>query len=516
MWFGPLGVASIYDATFIESYAIAATATIFAATTLAAQCEPQPVGRRRVVARSGRRRAILGTMPQSSEVRQPSEFPFPWSRSDRPVVRRFVRPLERFVSQEAGSGAVLMAAAIAALIWANAAPGSYGDFWHTETVVAVGSGELHLDLRGVVNDLLMAAFFYVVAVEVKREFVFGGLRDRSYAALPVAAAFGTMVGAAFTYTAVNRIGDGNMDGWAVPIATDVAFALAALALVGRRAPAELRTFLLTLAVVDDLATIAVIAIFFAHGLSVAWLAGGVLAIGAVVVMQRVGVRALTPYVVLAAVLWIAVHESGVHATIAGVALGFLTPARAFYPRRATGEVIAEQLGTLVADSDDELTEATMGEVSRLSREAVAPLTRMENALHPWSAYVVLPVFALANAGVQISVAGVSDALTGPVGLGILLGLVVGAPIGGILLPLGVARATGATLPGALDWAAIAAMAPLKGIGFTVALFISTLAFDDAALQTQATLAILIASLLAGLIGIGSLLLRHRLTHSAGV
>jgi Na+:H+ antiporter, NhaA family len=430
-------------------------------------------------------------------------------------VRRVVRPLEDFVSQEAGSGAILMMAAIAALVWSNAAPESYEDFWHIETVAGIGDLELQLDLEEVVNDLFMAVFFYVVALEVKREFIFGTLRDRSYAALPVAAAFGTMVGAALTYTAVNLIGDGNMDGWAIPIATDIAFALAALGLVGQRAPVELRTFLLTLAVVDDLATIGVIAVFYSQGLSLAWLVGGLLTVAAVLAMQRIGVRALTPYIIAAAALWVAVHESGIHATIAGVALGFLTPARPFYPRGGTSEAIADQLGDLVTEPDEEVSEATMSEVSRLSREAVAPLIRMEHALHPWSAYVVLPIFALANAGVEVTLDGVSDALTGPVGLGILLGLVVGAPIGGILLPLGVARLTGTTLPGSLDWAAIAAMAPLKGIGFTVAIFISILAFDDEALQAQATLTVLVASLLAGLIGVGSLLLRHRLVRSGG-
>jgi NhaA family Na+:H+ antiporter len=449
-------------------------------------------------------------MERSTEITQPTEFPSPWSRSDRPVVRRFVRPLERFVSQEAGSGAILLAASVLALVWANAAPASYQDLWHTQLAATVGTAELHLDLRELVNDLLMAVFFYVVAVEVKREFVFGALRDRSYAALPIAAAFGTMVGAAFTYLAVNLIAGGDMNGWAIPIATDIAFALAALGLVGRRAPAELRTFLLTLAVVDDLATIAVIAIFFSTDLSLAWLGGGVLALAAVLIMERIGVRALTPYVAVAALLWIAVHESGVHATIAGVALAFLTPARPFYPRQRTGEVLAHQLRDLVKETDEELSEATMAEVSRLSRESVAPLIRMEHALHPWSAYVVLPIFALANAGVEITPAVLGDAVTGPVGLGVMLGLVVGAPIGGILLPLAVARLTGATLPGTLDWPAIAAMAPLKGIGFTVAIFISILTFDDAALRAQATLSILLASLLAGVIGIGSLLLRHRL------
>ncbi|MGH2945789.1 MAG: Na+/H+ antiporter NhaA [Solirubrobacteraceae bacterium] len=448
-------------------------------------------------------------------VQPPREFPSPWAQSDRPVVRRVVRPLELFVSQEAGSGAILMVAAIAALVWANVAPDSYQQFWGTETAAGVAAVELHLDLRDVVNDLFMAVFFYVVALEVKREFIFGALRDRSYAALPVAAAFGTMVGAGLTYVAVNLIGDGNMDGWAIPIATDIAFALAALGLVGRRAPAELRTFLLTLAVVDDLATIAVIAVFYSQGVSFAWLAGGVLALGATVGMQRIGVRAITPYVLAAAAVWLAMHESGVHATIAGVALGFVTPSRPFYPRRATGETIADQLGRVVAEPDEEVSAATMSEVSRLSREAVAPLIRMEHALHPWSAYVVLPIFALANAGVEVTPGGVGDALTGPVGLGILLGLVVGAPIGGILMPLGVARLTGATLPGRLDWPAIAAMAPLKGIGFTVAIFISILAFDDEALQAQATLAILVASLLAGLIGVGALLVRHHLVARRG-
>ena len=447
---------------------------------------------------------------ETPAVEQPPDFPLPWMRSDRPVVRRVVRPIERFVSHEAGSGALLMAAAIVALVWANVAPGSYDSFWHTETAAGIGPAELHLDLRDVVNDLLMAIFFYVVALEVKREFIFGALRDRSYAALPVAAAFGTMVGAALTYTAVNLIGDGNLNGWAIPIATDIAFALAALGLVGQRAPAELRTFLLTLAVVDDLATIAVIAIFYSGGLSPLWLAGGVVTLVAVVVMQRVGIRAIVPYVIAAAVLWVATHESGIHATIAGVALGLLTPANPFYARRATGSTIAQQLTHMVGERDEELSEATMSEVSRLSREAVAPLIRMENALHPWSAYVVLPIFALANAGVQITLDGLDEAVTGPVGLGILLGLVVGAPLGGIVFPLVTARLTGVTLPGRLDWPAIAAMAPLKGIGFTVAIFIALLAFDDEALQQQATLSILIASLLAGLIGVGALLLRHRL------
>jgi NhaA family Na+:H+ antiporter len=447
---------------------------------------------------------------QPPDLEPPEEFPSPWVRSDRPLARRIVQPLELFVRREVGSGAILMAAAVVALAWANVAPGTYRDLWTTEAVAGVGTLELHLSLRAVVNDLLMAVFFYVVALEVKREFIFGALRDRSYAALPVAAAFGTMVGAALAYVAVNLIADGNLNGWAIPIATDIAFALAALSIVGRRAPVELRTFLLTLAVVDDLGTIAVIAVFYTQGLSLAWLGGGVLALAATFGMQRIGVRATVPYVLAAAAAWIAIHESGVHATLVGVALAFITPSRPFFPRHATGRVIADHLDRVITEPDEELSAATMSEVSRLSRETVSPLVRMVHAFHPWSAYVVLPIFALANAGVEVTLAGIGEALTAPVGLGIVLGLVVAAPLGGILMPLALARATGATLPGTLDWPAIAAMAPLKGIGFTVAIFISILAFDDPALQAQATLAILVASLLAGLIGVGALSTRHRL------
>ena len=321
-------------------------------------------------------------MNDRTEVQQPREFPSPWSRSDRPVARRIVQPLEEFVSQEAGSGAILMVAAIAALVWANAAPASYEDFWHTEAVAGVGTLELHLDLLEVVNDGLMAIFFYVVALEVKREFIFGALRDRSYAALPVAAAFGTMVGAALTYLAVNLIGDGNPDGWAIPIATDIAFALGVLGLAGRRAPRELRAFLLTLAVVDDLGTIAVIALFFFEGLSLLWLAAAAGLTLTIVILQRVEVPHIAPYGLLAGLLWLATLESGGHPTIDGVVLGFLTPAVAFHSRNVAGGRISDRLGEISRSPDVELSESTMWSVARVAREGVSPLARMENSCTP--------------------------------------------------------------------------------------------------------------------------------------
>jgi NhaA family Na+:H+ antiporter len=424
-----------------------------------------------------------------------------------------VRPLERFLSLEAGSAALLMAAAVAALVWANIGAGTYGGFWATDVTVDIGPFEFDHDLRHVVNDLLMAVFFYVVALEVKRELLFGSLREPASAAVPVAAALGTMVGGGVVYVLVNFDG-GELRGWAVPIATDIAFAIGALGLVGRRAPSELRAFLLTLAVVDDLGTIAVIGLFYTDSISLAWLVAAAGCTLVVVVLRQVGVRYIVPYVVLAGILWFAVLESGIHATIAGVVLGFLTPAFAMHARDATGVLLAERLDELSRAPDSSDSEDVAWELSRLARESVSPLTRMETQLHPWSAYVILPVFALANAGVPISADRLADALTSQVGLGIVLGLVVGAPLVGIGLAWAAVRITPARLPDRLDWPAIAGVAPLKGIGFTVAIFISVLAFDDEATREQAKLAILVASFVAALIGVGALHARHRLLRRA--
>jgi NhaA family Na+:H+ antiporter len=435
------------------------------------------------------------------EVSSPRRFPRPWVRSSRPVPRRVVQPLERFLSQEAGSGALLLAAAVAALVWSNVATGSYRDFWETTVSIEVGSLALEEDLRHVVNDLLMALFFFVVALEVKREVIFGSLRERATASVPVAAALGTMVGAAVVYLLVNANG-GEPSGWAIPIATDIAFALAVLGIAGRRAPPEARAFLLTLAVVDDLGTILVIALFFSGGISLAWLGAAAALALTILILRRLQIRHLAVYVILAAFFWLAVFESGVHATIAGVLLGLMTPARPFHPRQETAEVIGSQLKEIADDPTSEVSAAAMSEASRLARESVSPLTRMEEQLHPWSAYLVLPLFALANAGVVVSVSALGDALTSQVGLGIILGLVIGAPLGGFLLSRVLVAATPTRLPEGLDWSVVAGIAPLKGIGFTVAIFLAVLAFeDDVALQEQAKLAILIASAAAAVIGL---------------
>jgi NhaA family Na+:H+ antiporter len=401
-----------------------------------------------------------------------------------------------------------MAAALAALVWINVDPTSYARVWETRLDLTLGPIELDWDLRHIVNDLLMAVFFYVVALEIKRELLFGSLRDRRSALVPAMAALGTIVGGALAYVAVNLIADGDLAGWAIPAATDIAFALGALGLVGRRAPRPLRAFMLTLAVVDDLVTIVIIAVFFTTGISLWWLLAGLSIVLAVVVANRTGMRSVVLYLVLGVALWYAVLSSGVHATIAGVVLGLLTPAVAFHDRRKTARFVRRAL-TRVEREDPGDADALLLRISRVTSEAVSPLARMETRLHPWSAYVVLPIFALANAGVPVSLDALNHAFTGPVGLGILVGLVVGAPLGGIAFTWSAIRSGQGRLPHGLRFDALTAATPLKGIGFTVAIFISTLALDTPALQDQAKLAVLVGSLASATIGITALLMHHR-------
>jgi NhaA family Na+:H+ antiporter len=407
-----------------------------------------------------------------------------------------------------------MATAVIALVWVNVDGSSYERFWQTHVTVDAGPLELDEDLRHLVNDLLMAVFFYVVALEIKRELLFGSLRDRRSAVVPAMAALGTMVGGALAYVAVNLIADGDLRGWAIPAATDIAFALGALGLVGRRAPRELRAFLLTLAVVDDLATIVIIALFFSADISFWWLLAAAVIALAAALASRAAFRSIVLYVILAAALWYAVLESGVHATIAGVVLGFLTPAVAFHARRAMAEAVKPALDDVGGD-DVERADGLALEIARVTRESVSPLARMEAQLHPWSAYVVLPIFALANAGVPVSADALRDAFTGAVGVGIMMGLVVGAPLGGIIFAWIVVRSGQGRFSAGLDFGSVAAVTPLKGIGFTVAIFIATLALEGQQLQDQAKLAILLGSLTSAVIGVAALSARHRAAPEPG-
>ncbi len=430
----------------------------------------------------------------------------------RPVRSAIVHPLQHFLHTEAASGVFLLIAALVALVWANSpAAGSYEALWHTE--LGINLGPLHLveDARHWVNDLLMALFFFVVGLEIKRELVLGELRDPRVAALPLIAAVGGMIAPALLYLVFNLGGPGS-PGWGVPMATDIAFAVGILALVGRRAPSALKVFLLTLAVADDLGAIAVIAVFYTRDLAPTWLLVAAGTVGVIIAMQRLGIRRYVPYVVAAAVLWLAVFESGVHATIAGVVLGFLTPSRPLHPPEDVSGLAERHLELLQAQPPDgiadEEEQATLLEVARLAREGVSPLARLESMLHPWTSFLVLPLFALANAGVRLPATGIAATFTEPVTLGIIAGLVVGKPLGIVLASFITVKAGLGTLPRACGWLEMIGVGMLAGVGFTVAIFIAGLAFTDPVLTDAAKIGILGASLAAGLLGALFLALRN--------
>jgi len=436
----------------------------------------------------------------------------PWSHSDRPVPRAVVQPLQSFLHTELAGGAVMLVAAIVALVWANSpVAGSYSRLFETPLVVSAGPFEIAEDLRHWTNDLLMALFFFVVGLEIKRELVHGELRDPRAAALPMICAAGGMIAPALLYTSVNLGGPGAA-GWGIPMATDIAFAVGVLALLGTRAPASLKVFLLTLAVVDDLGAIVVITVFYSAGLEAAWLGLAVLTVAAVLGMKRLQIRALPLYFVAAAVLWLALFESGVHATIAGVILGLLTPAWPFHPPEAVTGVAAGHLRKLRADApdgvSDEREQAALLTVSRLTEEAVSPLARLEARLHPYAAYLVLPLFALANAGVAVSAEGLAAAAREPLTLGIVLGLVVGKPLGIMAAALLVVRSGLGRLPTGVGWLEILGVSGLAGVGFTVSIFVADLAFDDPLRSGTAKIGVLAASLLSGVIGSAALAARN--------
>lgn len=417
-----------------------------------------------------------------------------WLTSDRFLARSVAQPIQRFLHIEAAGGILLVAAAIAALVWANSPwSASYDALWTTELTFDLGGHALSEDLRHWVNDGLMTLFFFVIGVEIKHELVSGQLQTLRLAAIPAAGALGGMVVPALLFAVINAGGDGAA-GWGIPMATDVAFAIGVLALLGRRAPTELKVLLLGLAIVDDIGAIVVIAVFYADGIAWAWLAAAGIALGAVGLLNRLGVRFLPVYVIVGAFVWLATFESGVHATIAGVALGLLTPARP-YLAGVDAERIADRLS-----GDLDVTPAEVRTTSFELREAVATTERLADHLHPWTSYLIVPLFALANAGVALSGETIGDAATSPVTLGVVIGLVVGKVVGvagaiALAVRFGIGQ-----LPGAVTTRHIVGMAGLAGIGFTVSIFIAGLAFDEPELADQAKIGVLAASVLAASVG----------------
>jgi len=420
-----------------------------------------------------------------------------WSTSERPGARRLARPLMRFIHLEVAAGALLAVATLLAILWVNSPwAASYERLWNAPVELGIGSWHLehaghHLTLHALVNDGLMVVFFFVVGLEIKRELTTGHLVDRRAALVPAIAAIGGMVVPAALYVAMTW-GSGLEGGWGIPMATDIAFALGVLSLVSKRVPSTLKVFLLTLAIVDDIGAILVIAIFYSAGVSFAWLAAGVVTVAAMLGVRRAGIRYTPTFVIAGVALWYFLLQSGVHATIAGVIAGVLTPAEAWSPR--TGE-------SLPVISDAQAARS----VGLAVREAVPVTERFEALLHPFTAFVILPVFALANAGIEVSGSALASAASAPVTVGVVAGLVIGKCIGISVAALVACRLGIGPLPDGCTPRHIVGVSALAGIGFTVAMFVSELAFDDHHVVAQAKIGILVASIVAG--GLGVCLLR---------
>jgi NhaA family Na+:H+ antiporter len=412
-----------------------------------------------------------------------------------------LRPLQEFLSTSTASGIMLLLAALMALAWANSPWGdAYERLWRTPAELRLGSWVIGHDLRHWVNDGLMTLFFLVVGLEIKREFQTGELQDRQAAALPVVAAIGGMIVPALIYLALNAGGEGTA-GWGIPMATDIAFALGVLVLAARHAPSGLKPFILTLAIVDDIGAIIVIALFYASGVSILFLAAAAALCLLMLALRRVGVKATPVFLGLGALVWLATYESGVHPTIAGVVLGLMAPAESYQrPHAVSAE--ARRTADLTMD-DPEPPDADAAQwlrLASLSREAVSPLTRTEHALLPWTSFVIIPLFAFANAGVRLGGEQLADAWASRVTLGVVLGLVIGKVVG-ISGAAAIAVATRvARLPAGVRIIHIVGASAVAGIGFTVSLFIAELAFDDESLIAEAKVGILAASILAGLLG----------------
>jgi NhaA family Na+:H+ antiporter len=421
-------------------------------------------------------------------------------------------PFRRFASASSASGLILLATTAIALAWANSPwAASYHHLWETPLRLGLGGWSTEWTLHHVINDGLMAVFFFLVGLEIKRETIAGELRTVRSAALPMIAAAGGMIVPAVLYSIINRGGPGR-GGWGVPMATDIAFALGALALLGNRVPVGLKVFLAALAIVDDIGAVLVIALFYSGGVS--WTALGIataiLALAALA--NSSGVRRPWPYALLGVALWVAVLASGVHATIAGVMLAFAIPVRTRVDGRAflagarraledfdaAATVTAESPDTTVLSNSDHHT--AVEELETLCELAQPPLIRMEHALHQLVAFGIMPLFALSNAGISLGGDAMRQGIGNPVAIGAFIGLLLGKPLGIAGFSMVAIRAGVASLPGNVTARMLIGAGILAGIGFTMALFIAGLAFPDPGRLAAAKLGVFAGSAAAGVIG----------------
>lgn len=421
--------------------------------------------------------------------------------------RRFMKLLEFTHSSTRAAGVMLLGAIVALVVANTGLHEGFLEFWHTEVVLGVGSHIGQMSLAHIINDVLMALFFLLVGLEIKYEMTVGELTNIRQAALPIIAAVGGVGMPIVIYLAFNAGNPDTAMGWGVPTATDIAFALGIMALLGDRVPNGVRVFLSTLAVADDIIAILVIAIFYGETPDLGWLLAAAVVLALLVVLNRVHVYSLYPYLAAGMVLWFCVFMSGVHSTIAGVLLAFTIP---------IGSRV--KLGNFLDWSRDRVDDAqsyyeedkpvvvqgkymqTVRTLSRVSRQVMPPAVRLEQRLYPWVYFAVLPLFALTNADVAFLGGDIGAMLSGPVFLGVLCGLLLGKPLGIMLFSFLTVKLRVAKLPDGVNWKHMLGAAILGGVGFTMAIFVANLAFVDAALVGEAKLAILCASLIAGVVG----------------
>jgi len=428
---------------------------------------------------------------------------------------RILRPFESFMHVEASSGIVLLLAVVVALVWANW-PGShsYHDIWHLPITLQMGSLAYSQSLHFIINDILMTIFFLVVGLEIRREIHEGALVSLKLAALPLMGALGGVMVPAIIYVSFNR-DPALHHGWAVPTATDIAFAVGILTLLGKRVPAQLRILLLAIAIIDDIAAILVIAFFYSSGVKVMGLIVAAVGVALVRLYNYHGIRTAWPYVVPGAVVWIGVLMAGVHPTIAGVALGLLTPVQPPVDRETLYDTAQGMFNKLRErfigpSSDPNQAIGSLQKLKDMQRELVPPVVRVQIALHPWVAFGVMPIFALANAGVVIDQAALQAITESTVSLGIMCGLVLGKPIGIALASILAVRLGIAAFPRGVTIPGLIVVGCLGGIGFTMSIFLAQLAFTDVRMLDTAKMAVLLASTIAALLGLalGAKLLRQ--------
>jgi Na+:H+ antiporter, NhaA family len=446
--------------------------------------------------------------PSAPSGSPPLDPPGAWAPARRWV--RFVRaPVERFLAVEASSGILLLGVACIALLWANSPWADvYAGIWHTRFGLSFGPWAFERDLHFWINDALMTVFFFVAGLEIRREIHQGELSQLRRAALPLVAALGGMVAPALIYTGFNH-GFPSQVGWGIPMATDIAFAVGALALLGKRVPPALRILLLALAVIDDVGAILVIALFYSSDVQLAGFGVVALGLALLVLWQVLGVRSPWAYVAPGAVIWTGMYIGGIHPTLTGVLLGLLTPVRAwlgaafFFERAASG--IQRYQGAALGDERSLLLELDQSRLAQ--REAVPPVNALQHALHGWVAYGIMPLFAFANAGVPLGHAEF-DAAGLRVLLGVSLGLVLGKPIGIVCLSWLTTRLGLTALPTGIGYRQLSVVGIVAGIGFTMALFVAQLAFPSGALLETSKLAIIVGSAVAAVLSVvaGRLLL----------